>query len=244
MKAKGVVYQEGTSGTHGQIFLFLPVVVNLIYQIVRTLGASLITLAVVGFIFSYWPIFGQEISYELNRFGIGQDPEHISELAVQEVEADQGLAVQKEAEYWNVNSYFSLVIPKISASANIIANTDAGKRNEYLEALKKGVAHVKGTYFPGQDGTIFLFSHSTDSPLNFARYNAVFYLLRKLEKGDQISIFFADKEYKYNVVDKVTTKPDDVSWLTPKNAGEELILMTCDPPGTTLQRLLVIAKPE
>jgi len=117
------------------------------------------------------------------------------------------------------------------------------EKAEYLDALRKGVAHAKGTYFPGQAGTIFLFSHSTDSPLNFARYNAVFYLLRKLEPGDTITIFFADKKFVYEVTQKRTADPDDTTWLTPKQTVEELILMTCDPPGTTWRRLLILAKP-
>jgi len=80
--------------------------------------------------------------------------------------------------------------------------------------------------------------------VNFARYNAVFYLLKKLENGDSILIFFADKKYEYEVVGKVTTTPTDTSWLVPKVGEEELVLMTCDPPGTTWRRLLVIAQPK
>ena len=70
--------------------------------------------------------------------------------------------------------------------ANIIPNIDPGNPDEYLGALKKGVAHARGTSFPSQGRNIYLFSHSTNSPLNFSEYNAVFYLLRKLEKKDKI----------------------------------------------------------
>lgn len=207
----------------------------------------MIAFAVLVFAFSFGPVVKQEINYFLQEKGITLESNSNSELAdfsVQVAEAEKEIAVQKEAQSYGVNSYFSVVIPKIDAKANIIANVDAAEPNEYLDALKKGVAHAKGTYFPGQSGTIFLFSHSTDSPLNFARYNAVFYLLKKLEKGDEILVFFADKRYVYEVGEKVITSPMDTSWLNPKIGTEELVLMTCDPPGTTWNRLLIIAKPQ
>lgn len=207
----------------------------------------MIAFAVLVFAFSFGPVVKQEINYFLQEKGITLESNLNSELAdfsVQVAEAEKEIAVQKEAQSYGVNSYFSVVIPKIDAKANIIANVDAGEPNEYLDALKKGVAHAKGTYFPGQSGTIFLFSHSTDSPLNFARYNAVFYLLKKLEKKDTIIVFFADKRYVYEVSEKVITKPSDTSWLNPKLGIEELVLMTCDPPGTNWNRLLIVAKPK
>ncbi len=245
MKPKGTIYQLGRSGTHGEVILYLPVFVRLSYHFIRGIGAGLIAFAVLVFAFSFGPVIQQEINYDLEKVGIRtNDIAPDQRFGVEIAEAERILAVQKKAQEFGVNSYFSVVIPKINAKANIIANIDPSDKGEYLEALKKGVAHAKGTYFPGQAGTIFLFSHSTDSPLNFARYNAIFYLLKKLEKGDTIMIFFADKIYEYEVTEKITAAPSDTSWLNPKNEKEELILMTCDPPGTTWNRLLIIAKPK
>jgi len=245
MKPKGTIYHLGRSGTHGEILLFLPSFIRLIFYLVRNIGAGLIALAVLTFSFSYGPVLKQEIYYKLGELGLPVSNELIySSDSIKSADAESILAVQKEAQGYGVTSYFSIVIPKIAAKANIIANVDVGKKDDYLEALKKGVAHAKGTFFPGQSGTIFLFSHSTDTPVNFARYNAVFYLLKKLENGDSILIFFADKKYEYEVVGKVTTTPTDTSWLVPKVGEEELVLMTCDPPGTTWRRLLVIAQPK
>ena len=245
MKSKGIIYQFGKSGTHGEIILFLPVLVRLIFHLIRGLGAGMIAFAILVFAFSFGPIIQQEIAYSLGKNDIKSGESIRSDdFSVQMAEAEDILAVQKEAQSYEVNSYFSVVIPAIDAKANVIANVDPSKKKDYLEALKKGIAHAKGTYFPGQNGTIFLFSHSTDSPLNFARYNAIFYLLKKLEIGDEIIVFFADKKYIYKVNEVKVADAGDTSWLEPKSSGEELILMTCDPPGTTWRRLLVIAKPE
>jgi LPXTG-site transpeptidase (sortase) family protein len=240
MRPKGLIYQLGKSGTHGEIILILPLLVKLAYHLVRTLGAATLAFAILTLMFSFGPIFEQEVNYRLNK---NTPVEQKYDFSPQIAEAQRVVQVQKEALDYGVSSYFSVVIPKINASSNVIANVDVSKKQEYLEALQKGVAHAKGTSFPGQNGSIFLFSHSTDSPLNFARYNAIFYLLKELEKGDKIIIFFADKKYEYEVEDKFMAQPADTSWLTSGESEEKLILMTCDPPGTTWRRLLISAKP-
>ncbi len=226
--------------------MLLPWFIRITYGFFRGAGAGLIAFSILTIFFSFGPIITQEISYDLKEFrNIKQDESKNtdSNLNLKIAEADEILAVQKEAQTYGVNSYFSVVIPKIDAASNIIANVDVSDKNSYLDALQNGVAHAKGTHFPGQEGRVFLFSHSVDSPINFARYNAVFYLLKKLEKGDRIVIFFSDRRYVYEVTEKVIAESSDTSWLEPKTGIEELVLMTCDPPGTTFRRLLVVARP-
>ncbi|KKR28714.1 MAG: Sortase family protein [Candidatus Woesebacteria bacterium GW2011_GWA1_39_8] len=224
--------------------LLLPLFLRLIYMLLRGLGAGLIGFAVIGLIFSYAPIIKQEISYDLG-FGGGRNIEdQLQKLNfVNVAEAEKTVRVQEEAKALGVDSYFSIVIPKIDAASNIIANVDAGNPDEYLAALKKGVAHAKGTYFPGQGKTTYLFSHSTDTAYNVSQYNAVFYLLRKLETGDKVLVFFADKKYLYEVESKSVVEADNTEFLQNISEGERLILQTCDPPGTTWKRLIVVAKP-
>lgn len=141
-----------------------------------------------------------------------------------------------------VDKIFGIVIPKIDANAEIFPDIDPFNPEEFLPVLKKGVAHAKGTAFPGQGKRIYLFAHSADAFYNVGRYNAVFYLIGKLEKGDIIDIYNNNKLFQYKVIDKKVVSPQEVSYLEP-NDGEELVLQTCYPPGTTLKRLIVIARP-
>jgi len=143
-----------------------------------------------------------------------------------------------------MDPYFSVVIPKIGANAKVIPNVDPSDQDEYLRALEKGVAHAAGTDFPGGRSNIYLFAHSTDSFWNVGRYNAVFYLLKELNPGDEINVFFSRVRYKYKVVERRIVSANEVGYLTDKTPFEQLILQTCWPPGTTLERLLVIARPE
>lgn len=136
---------------------------------------------------------------------------------------------------------FSIVVPKIAANAKIIANVDAADEKVYLDVLQRGVAHALGTAFPGEGGHVFLFAHSTDYFWNVGTYNAVFYLLGKLEKGDEINIFYKNQRYVYKVQDKIVVDPSRADYLTRKSNKEFLTLQTCWPIGTTLKRLLVFA---
>jgi len=136
---------------------------------------------------------------------------------------------------------FSIVIPKIGANARIIPQVDASDENIYLPVLQKGVAQAAGTSFPGEGGHIFLFAHSTDYFWNVGSYNAVFYLLHKLEAADEINLFYQGKRYVYQVIEKKIVDPSEVEYLTRKTNKEFLTLQTCWPPGTTLKRLMIFA---
>lgn len=141
-----------------------------------------------------------------------------------------------------VSTDFGLVIEKINANAKIVPQVDPGVEKEYVAALKEGIAEAKGSTNPGEPGNLFLFSHSTDAPWNITRYNAIFYLLRELETGDRVIVFYQGRRFDYIVFDKTTTAPSDISFLTNRYDRPVLTMQTCDPPGTVLNRLIVRAK--
>ena len=137
------------------------------------------------------------------------------------------------------------MIPKIGASAKVIANVDPSDEKKFLPALLQGVAHAQGSVFPGLSGNVYLFAHSADNFWNAGRYNAIFYLLKDLKEGDEVVVFYQGKRYNYYVTGSRIVDPSDVSFITNAQQGnEQLILQTCWPPGTTFQRLLVFAKPK
>lgn len=139
---------------------------------------------------------------------------------------------------------FSIVIPKIGANAKVIANVDPKDSRIYQQALTQGVAHAKGTALPDQPGNTFLFAHSSDSLLNANTYNAVFYLLNKLESSDIFYIAYKEKLYKYQVVKKQLVSPTEINFYDKSVADAEqtATLMTCWPPATTLKRIVVVGE--
>lgn len=200
-----------------------PVRINL-----TLVGNSLILFAIAVFVFTFWPVAKEEVKYTAQKV-----------LKVEyAVNPKEGSGQKKLTP---PNTDFSIVIPKIGAAAPIVADVDSQNQQVYLMALRKGVAHAKNTAYPGKFGNTYLFAHSTDAFYNVGHYNAVFYLLGKLTKGDEIDIYYKGTRYIYSVTDIKVVEPKDVAYLGTLGEWNTLTLQTCYPPGTTLKRLVVIA---
>ncbi len=137
---------------------------------------------------------------------------------------------------------FGLVIPKIGVDAPIIPHVDPNNYKGYMKVLKRGVALAQGSSYPNENGVSYIFAHSTNlNPYWISYYNAIFYLLNKLKRGDQIFIWYHNKRYTYTVKRVLITSKDDKSFLF--SSHKKLVLQTCYPPGTSLKRLIIIAYP-
>lgn len=220
--------------------------------ILRTIGNFLVLMSLFMIVKTFYQPVREEIRFALDKINkkeylVAGSPkiEKIKRDYSSDLE-EGGLSQALKAKNIEIlvpkDANFSIVVPKIAANANVISNVDSSDDKAYLEALKHGVAHAAGSSFPGQGGHIFLFAHSTDYFWNVGTYNAVFYLLTKLEKGDEINLFYKGQRYVYKVVDQTIINPDEVDYLTRKTDVEFLTLQTCWPAGTTLKRLLVFAR--
>ncbi len=188
----------------------------------KAFGNILIVFALLGLTVIFFPPTRQEVRYQFSQL----------------------LKISAPQDLKPVDTSFGIVIPKISANAKVFANVDAGNQKEYEQILQKGVAQVLGTSLPGGPDNIYLFAHSTDFSFDVLRYNAVFFLLHNLENGDEISLYYLGRRYNYYVYDKKIVEPEDVEYITKKYGRPTLTLQTCWPPGTTLKRLLVFARPK
>lgn len=111
------------------------------------------------------------------------------------------------------------------------------------EDLAKSLIHYLPTSLPGQYGNVAIFGHSTLPQLyNPKDYKTVFTYLPKLDIGDTIHIDMEGKQFTYEVVDMFIVKPSEVSVLDQQFNESFLTLVTCVPPGTYNERLIVKAK--
>ncbi|HEX7042415.1 MAG TPA: class E sortase [Patescibacteria group bacterium] len=211
------------------------------FLILKSIGNFLILFALFGVGMTIGPALYYEARFQIdNLMGV-----KYVVATPQEVKSQLGNISSNAQVITPPDTFFSIVIPKIGASARVIVNVDPNNETEYLAALKKGIAHARGSVFPGMKGTSFYFAHSTDNFWDVGRYNAVFYLLKDLVPGDAIDMFYKNYRYNYTVTDTKIVDPNDVSLLvnSQKDTEEKVVLQTCWPPGTTWKRLLVIAKP-
>ncbi len=233
------------------------------FIILRTFGNFLVLFALYGVVMTFGPAIYIEILYRFNHlrnvtYVVSAPSGKITDTTQVRRPADipiqtgtiqstffGNLTGGNKVEILSpVSAQFGLIIPKIGANVAIFPNVDAGNPEKYLPILQKGVAHAAGTVFPGVGGNIYLFAHSTDAFWNVGRYNAVFYLLKELTNGDEIDVFYNGVRHKYIVYNKSIADPSEVKYLTDVIPYERLTLQTCWPPGTTLKRLLVFARPE
>lgn len=144
------------------------------------------------------------------------------------------------------NNEYSLSIPAISASANIVPNINPFNKEDYLPVLNENsVAQAKGTQMPGSGkGTsTYIFAHSTEQGLSMVRKNSVFYLLSELKNDSEVSINYQGKSFKYRIYEQKIVGAREVEYLTYKDPDKEvLILQTCWPIGTDWKRLLVFGE--
>ncbi len=205
---------------------------------VRTLGYGLLILALIWLGFSFGPMISSEAAYRLHReVGINSNKDQgkgsFGRLLGNQVQDTSPIPVFPS---------FGIVIEKIGANSKVVADVSAENETEYAEALKNGVAHAKGTVYPGQVGNSYLFAHSTLNAWDVPRYNAVFFLLRELNPGDRIIAYYQGKRFDYKVVEKKIVEANDVDFLTTNYNEPVLTLQTCWPPGTSWKRLIIIAK--
>ena len=133
-----------------------------------------------------------------------------------------------------VEEYF-LSIPKLNI-------TDAVVRVG-ADDLSQSLIHYLPTSLPGEYGNVAIFGHSTLPQLyNPTDYKTIFTYLPSLEKGDTIKVRMLDESYEYEVFEMFVVKPDQVSVLEQKYDASYLTVITCVPPGTYWNRLVVRAK--
>ena len=111
------------------------------------------------------------------------------------------------------------------------------------EVLKKSLVHYQPVTLPGSVGNTVIFGHSTLPQLyNVNDYKTIFTFLPSLSEGDVIKVGLQNNTYEYVVSEMFVVKPDQVSVLNQTTDSSILTLVTCVPPGTYWNRLVVRAK--
>lgn len=134
---------------------------------------------------------------------------------------------------WSKDYYLS--IPKLNIKD---AHVMVGGENLALSLI-----HYLPVTMPGENGNVVIFGHSTLPQLyNVKDYKSIFTYLPSLNKGDQLSVKVGDVTYEYEVYDMFVVKPDQISVLDQTYDTANLTLITCVPPGTYWNRLVVRSK--
>ncbi len=134
-----------------------------------------------------------------------------------------------------------VIIPKINVEIPVDYNINTTSEYVIENDLEQGVIHYPTTTVPGQDGNAAYFGHSSNNILNPGKYKFAFVLLHDLVPGDVFYLTYNDKVYAYKVFSKTIVSPNDVYVLNSVPGHQATAtLITCDPPGTSINRLVVV----
>lgn len=194
-------------------------------------GALFVIASLLIFFLIFYPVILEEAKFALRK---NNDVDNIVVLDSLDAEIKDNVIIPADKE-------FSIIVPKIDANAKVVENVDPYTSAIYQRELTQGVAHAAGSQTPNLGGNTFLFAHSSDNFYNANRYNSVFYLMHKLEAGDKFYLVYDNELYQYKVTEKAIVDASRVDYLA-NTADSRATLMTCWPPGTTLQRLLVVGE--
>ncbi len=135
-------------------------------------------------------------------------------------------------------------IPKINVDAPVVYGANPADNNDVENKLRDGVVHypiTSASSVPGQNGATVILGHSSNDVFDNGKYKFVFVQLNKLEIGDTFYVNYQGTRYTYSVTKKEIIDPTEISKVTADPNKPSIILITCDPPGTALKRLLVFA---
>lgn len=133
-----------------------------------------------------------------------------------------------------------VIVPKINVQIPVVYNEASTNDAAIENSLEDGVLHYPTTSNPGEQGNAAFFGHSSNNILNSGKYKFAFVLLHTLVPGDIFYLTYNNKVYAYQVFAREVVSPSNVSVLD--NVPGKLAtatLITCDPPGTSINRLVV-----
>ncbi|HJP95988.1 MAG TPA: sortase [Candidatus Saccharimonadales bacterium] len=133
-----------------------------------------------------------------------------------------------------------VIIPKINVEIPVDYSLTTNDENAIENSLESGTVHYPSTVKPGEQGNTAIFGHSSNNIFNPGKYKFAFVLLHQLVPGDLFYLTYGGKVYTYKVYTKQVVKPSQVEVLN--NVADKTAtatLITCDPPGTSLNRLVV-----
>jgi LPXTG-site transpeptidase (sortase) family protein len=132
-----------------------------------------------------------------------------------------------------------LIIPKINVQLPVVYTDMTTNEDQIENNLEDGVVHFPTTPYPGQLGNGVIFGHSANNILNPGKFKFAFVLLHDLRVGDTFYLEYQGKLFVYQIFQTEVVSPSDTSVLNATSKPATFTLITCDPPGTSINRLIV-----
>jgi LPXTG-site transpeptidase (sortase) family protein len=114
-----------------------------------------------------------------------------------------------------------------------------GSESQQYQILNKGIWRFSGGSTPDKGGNTVLIGHR----FTYTNPRGVFYYLNKVKLGDEIGVWWSNKQYLYKVASISQVPPTDTA-IENNTSRPELTLFTCTPLWLPKDRLVVVADLE
>lgn len=128
-----------------------------------------------------------------------------------------------------------IIIPSMLLNQPVLEGTVA----QQYRVLNQGIWRWPRGGAPDKGGNTVLIGHR----FTYTNPRGVFYFLNKVKRGDEIGVWWDNKEYRYKVSAIQQVPPNDTAIEDP-TTEPRLTLFTCTPLWLPKNRLVVIARPE
>lgn len=200
----------------------------------------------VSWVFNYkevsglvYDFFNPYPSIDASSMGAYFHPNHSSSKILKEQNLGGQSQIAVKTSYTDKQN--TLEIPRISISAPIIFSRSSDKAS-LTKDLNMGVVYYPGSVNPGEKGEIVILGHSAPTGWPKIKYDWVFSDLENLSIGDVIFIDANNKQYKYVVKSKDIIQRGEEANSSGSISNNNLILISCWPPGKDFQRIVVRAE--
>lgn len=123
-----------------------------------------------------------------------------------------------------------LDIPKINLKKGLVlASKD-------FKSINYAISVDRNSKFPDQEGNFILYAHAGNSKISY------FKNINKLEIGDEVRIYYLDKNYSYKVIRKYEIDKSGFLTLNESYSSHNLFLVTC--VHNTNKQLIIICSLE
>lgn len=226
-------------------------------EYIKSFSYLFLTIGAMLMFWSFYPILSFEIYSRLFIQQSVLSPIPRSQLATSLQEANAVLGTYDvfssnlrdfvEASVWFPSKPQVLVSDQMAVESYTLSIPKLNIFNAVVEVgsedLSTSLIHYVPTSLPGEYGNVAIFGHSTLPQLfDVNDYKTIFTYLPSLENGDTVKITMLEDVYEYEVYDMFVVKPDQVSVLDQQYDDSYLTLITCVPPGTYWNRLVVKAR--
>ncbi len=132
-------------------------------------------------------------------------------------------------------SFYTLSIPKIGVNNAVVSTKDTNLAEHMVQYNSKAT--------PPEKGNAIIFGHSTLPQLyNPKDYKTILAKAYMLRKGDSLIVTVDNVSYMYKISSIRVVKANDMSVFESNSDDSYLTLVTCTPPGTTWERLVLQAR--